>query len=459
MSCGTLSEKLADFTLNLKFEDIPPEVLEHFKLLIMDTLGVSIASYDLEHARIIRDVVFGLQTVPESTVWGTKVKVDMADAVLANAALIHGMDYDDTHVGGMVHPSASVVSTSFVVGEKTGASMREIMAATVIGWEIIVRLGLAARSAFHDHGYHPSGILAPFAATCTAGRLLNVSRDTLLNTLGLCGSQAASLQEFLHDGAWVKKMHPGWGAHSAIYSLLMAERGFTGPQKVFEGEFGLWRTHLGFVEGLFEAFSDLGKVWRTPEITFKLYQCCHFLQSFIECILKIKTQNNFSPDDIERIECRVGQRGKMIVCEPEEEKKRPTTEYGMSFSLPFIIAMTILEGKISPAEINVSQMKRPEVIALIDKVYYVVDESVPTPGHLSGWVKVYLQNGQEFTHYQKFERGSKENPININDVMEKFRQCAEIGLSKERTDELLIKINNFANLSGIDEIIYELTMD
>lgn len=459
MNCTTLSEKLADFTLNLRFEDIPQEVLEHFKLLIMDTLGVSIASYNLEHARIVRDVVYGMNKLPESTIWGTRNKVNMADAVLANASLIHGMDYDDTHVAGVVHPSASVVSTAFAVGEKTGASMSEIITATVIGWEIIVRLALAARGAFHDRGYHATGVLAPFAAACTAGRLLNVSKETLTNALGLCGSQAGALQEFLHDGSWVKKMHPGWGAHSAIYSLMMAEKGFKGPQKVFEGEFGLWQSHLGFIEGLVEPFTDLGKVWRTPEITFKLYPVCHFIHSFIDCILEIKAQNDFTVDEIERIECRINQRGSIIVCEPAEAKKRPTTEYGMKFSLPYIMAMTILEGKISPAEIDVCQIERPEVRALIDKVDCIVDETVANPGHFPGWVKLYLKNGQEFIKEQKYERGSRQNPINKNDVIAKYRRCAEIGLPKDRVEALLNKINNFTNLSGIENIINEMTMD
>ncbi len=455
----TLSEKLADFTLGLKFEDIPKEVLEHSKLLIMDTLGVSIASYDLEHARIVRDAVMGLHGLSESTIWGTGTRTNMADAVLANAALIHGMDYDDTHVAGVVHPSASVVSTAFVVGEKTKANMDEIMTAIIVGWECIVRLALAAKGAFHDRGYHATGILAPFAAACTAGRLLKVSKGTLINTLGLCGSQAGALQEFLHDGSWVKKLHPGWGAHGAIYSLMMAERGFKGPQKVFEGEFGLWQSHLGFVEGLTENFSDFGEVWRMSEITFKLYPCCHFIHSFIDCILKIKAENSFSPDDIQKIECRIGVRGSKIVCEPIEAKKRPTTEYGMKFSLPYIVAMAFLEGRVSPADIDVAQIKRLEVKALIDKIHCIADEAVDVPGHFPGWVKVHLKNGQEYIEEQKYERGSRANPIKNEDVITKYRQCAAIGLPENRVESLLNSINNFSCLSGIEEIISNMVME
>ena len=157
-------------------------------------------------------------------------------------------------------------------------------------------------------GFHGTGIVAPFAAACVAAKLLGDSERTLKNALGICGSQAAALQEFLRDGSWVKKIHPGWGAHSAIYALGMARNGFIGPDKVFEGEFGLYMTHCGGTDGLEEAFSDLGSVWHTTEITTKLYPVCHMTHSFIDCMIRLEEEHHFGADDIASAQCRIESR-------------------------------------------------------------------------------------------------------------------------------------------------------
>ena len=158
----TISERIAEFTLEQTFDTIPANVIGYGKLLLMDTYGVAMANLEAEHAQAIRRVVEENGSRPVCTLWGSKDKVQVADAVLYNAGLIHGSDYDDTHVGGIVHPSAAVVSTAVCVGEEVGASGREIYEAIIVGWEVIVRLALAAKGRFHDVGYHGTGIVSSF---------------------------------------------------------------------------------------------------------------------------------------------------------------------------------------------------------------------------------------------------------------------------------------------------------
>ena len=294
----TVSAKIAEYALSLTLEQVPPRVLAYGKLLLLDTIGVAMANLDQEHAQVVRRVVTEMNGNQGCTLWGEKRKVSLENAVLYNASLIHGSDYDDTHVGGIVHPSASVVSTAITVGEAAGSTGKEIFEAILAGWEIIVRLALAAKGRFHDIGYHGTGIVAPFAAACVAGKLLHVSEETLVNALGICGSQAAAIQEFLRDGSWVKKIHPGWGAHSAVYAVKLAQAGFTGPRKVFEGEFGLWKTHLGAADG-FEVMDSLGKEWKTMEITFKLYPVCHMTHSFADCMFRARNEEHLTVEDID----------------------------------------------------------------------------------------------------------------------------------------------------------------
>ncbi|MDE6455335.1 MAG: MmgE/PrpD family protein, partial [Dysosmobacter sp.] len=361
----SISEKIAEFALSPGLSEAPGAVVEYGKLLLMDTFGVAMSCQEMEHVKAIRRTLADLGSAPQCTLWGTGERAGLADAVLYNGALIHGADYDDTHVGGIVHPSAAVVSTALTVGERCGATGRQMMEAILAGWEIIVRLALAAKGRFHDVGFHGTGIVAPFAAACVAARLLGDSRETLVNALGVCGSQAAALQEFLRDGSWVKKLHPGWAGHSAIYALGLARNGFTGPREVFEGEFGLWNTHCGGTDGLEEAFSDLGEVWHATEITVKLYPVCHMTHSFIDCMLALQREEGFTADDIASAECRIESRWYPIVCTPRESKTRPSTDYIMRFSLPYVVAVAAAKGRVSPWEIDLKYARDPQLGGLM----------------------------------------------------------------------------------------------
>ncbi|MEA4932356.1 MAG: MmgE/PrpD family protein [Lawsonibacter sp.] len=444
---------MADFALSLRLNDVPPNVIEHGKMLLADTFGVAMACQDMEHAIILRKTVGGLCAGGSCTLWGTNDTADAANAVLYNAGLIHGADYDDTHVGGIVHPSAAVVSTAVAVGEQVGANGEQILEAIVAGWEIIVRLALAAKGRFHDVGFHGTGIVSPFAAACVAAKLMGESRQTLVNAMGICGSQSAALQEFLRDGTWVKKLHPGWAAHSALYALALAHNGFTGPAKVFEGEFGLWMTHCGGVDGLEEAFSDLGQVWHTPEITVKLYPVCHMTHSFIDCMVRLIRENKFTADDIDSAECRIESRCYPIVCVPRDAKTRPNTDYIMRFSLPYVVAMAALHQKVSPWEIDLKYASEPKVCALMDKIQCVDDDAKQNPGYFPGWLKVTLKDGRSFVADQRYEMGTEQNPINFEAVNEKFSNNLEPFYSKARIDAISRRIHTFEEMTSASELV------
>lgn len=456
MHATSISDKIADYTLNFSYDAIPKDVREYAKLLIADSLGVGMAAFHLEHAVSAREVARAFGSTGAATMWGTKEKSGMADAVLANAALIHGMDYDDTHVGGVVHPSASVVSTAFTVGEAVGADGKAMLEAIICGYEIIIRLALAARGGFHDRGFHATGILAPFAAACVAAKLLGLPKKTLVNALGICGSQTAALQEFLHDGTWTKKIHPGWGSHAAIYALMLAKGGLTGPYEVLEGGYGLYKSHIGTVEHVAPAFADLGQKWLTPEIAVKLSPVCHMIHSFSDCIYILMDKHGIKPDDIKEMECRIEKRCFHIVCSPDEAKKRPTTDYGMRFSLPYVAAMSVLTGRMSPKEIDEANMRDPKVLALIDKVRCVEDESKKNVGHFPGWVQITLNDGRSFVHDQRYERGAAQNPIQPGDILKKYKDNATINLSEanaERLMDAVMGLDSAPSLAGVLELL------
>lgn len=459
MNIGTVSENIANFVVDLEWDDIPVEAKEYAKLLFTDAIGVGLTCHRANHVKALREAVTDMKGASESTLWGTRRKVPACFAALVNASMVHGVDFDDTHVAAVVHPSSCVVPASLAVGETVGASGKEVLVAALAGYEVVIRLGLAAAGDFHDKGYHATGVLGPFAAACVTAKILGLDQQALVNAMGICGSQAAGLQQFLQDGSWVKKLHPGWASHAAILSVNMAAKGFTGPPEVFEGEFGVWRTHLGIVNRLSAVFDDLGETWRTSEISVKMYPCCHFTHSFIDCVLRLRDYYHLKQDDIERVECLVSKRVASIVCEPASVKKRPQTDYAARFSLPYVVAVALLKGKVGPPEFDERSLEDPDVRRIADTVEHVIDPRAENPGHFPGWVRVFLKDGTMLEHVQRYERGSKENPISTAEILEKAKTNLSLTVPMAQARELIKNIGDLENVESVSNLTYLMAPD
>jgi len=245
---STYSEIIADFAVNLRFESIPSEVIAKAKLHLFDIIGVGFASISETFAKSIIEVAKELSGKKESTIIGDEELSSREYVACANGALIHGVDFDDTHIPGIVHPSVCIVLAVLACGEVRGITGKEALEALVLGYEIITRIGMAADGKFHDKGFHATPLCGTFAASLVAGRIEGQTVQQLVNAMGICGSQARGIQQFLFDGTWTKRLHPGWAVHSGIIASLLASRGFTGPSEVFEGKFGFsppiweWKT-------------------------------------------------------------------------------------------------------------------------------------------------------------------------------------------------------------------------
>jgi len=420
----TISEKIAKFAAGLRMEDVPPEVFEAVKAHLLDTAGVALLSGETAPtSAMIQKLVLEKGERPECTLWGRREKSSASGAILCNATVIHGLDFDDTHTGAITHPSASVLAVALALGEKLRKSGEEILLAAVAGYEVIVRLGLAADGKFHDNGFHPSGILAPFGGICVAAKLMDLDEETIVNALGIAGSQAGTIMEFLHDGSWVKMLHPGWGAFSAVYAIDCARAGFTGPRTVFEGQYGVFPVHIHGLGRLMEQIDTLGSVWVTPEIAFKLYPTCHHTHSFINVMTSLMDRHSFTAADIRSIRAYGTPMCASQVCCPKEAKVRPQTEYMMKFSLYYVIAMAALHGGITTEEIDLKYMSDPQVLELIDRIEFIEDPSIAVPGHMPAKLEVTLKDGRTFSELQKYEKSAKENPITLQDVAGKYHAC------------------------------------
>lgn len=446
----TLAERLARFAVSLRYETLPPDVVDSVRLRLLDTLGLALAGSRADFAPPLLEVVRGEGGA--CTVLGTSHTAPAPLAILVNGALAHGLDFDDTHAASITHASAVVLPTVLAVAEARGLHGRAAIVAAVAGYEAITRLGMAASGAFHDRGWHATAVCGPFAAALAAGHGAGLEAGRLVAALGIAGSCASGIMEFLEDGSWVKRLHPGWAGHAGAVAASLAAGGFTGPATVLEGRFGFYATFLGKApDGA--PFDTLGREWETPRIAFKPYPCCHYNHAYLDCALEIRTAHALRPEDIESIECRVPAGEVPIVCEPAAGKARPGTAYEAQFSLPFCVAAALVDGGVGIETFSPPRLGDPRILALAARVRYTVDADSRFPSVFPGWLRVRLTDGRTVEARAADGRGGPSRPLPQEAIVQKFRANAGRALPPSRVAELEAAVLDLDRLPSLAPVL------
>jgi 2-methylcitrate dehydratase PrpD len=431
----TLGRQLADFAAALDFTDLPPAVVASIRLRTLDIIGIALAASTGETASSILGALDGWSAAGDCTVIGAKRTAAAPLAILANGALAHSLDYDDTHAVSITHASAVVVPVALALGEAARLDGRALVTAMVAGYESITRLGMAAPGAFHARGWHATGVCGAFAAALVAGRIEGLDADRLTAALGIAGSFASGVLAYLDDGSWVKRVHAGWAGHSGAVAAALARGGFTGPASVLDGRFGFYRTFVG-AEPDPAPFATLGTRWETPAIGFKPYPCCHYNHAYLDCALDLRRMHALRAEDVEAVECRVPAGQVPIVCEPREAKLKPRSSYDAQFSLPYSVASALLDGRVGLDTYAPERLGEPERLALAARVGHVVDPDSPFPHGFPGWVRVRLRDGRTLEARAPDGRGSLACPLPPGAIVDKFRDNASRALPTARVTEL-----------------------
>lgn len=429
----TLAERLATFTASLAFDALPPDVVASARLRTLDVLGLALAASTYDFAPPVLAAVDG--GAGPCTIIGSPRTAGPASAALANGTLAHGLDFDDTHAASITHASAVVVPTVLAVAESVAAFGRDVITATVAGYEAVARLGMATPGAFHARGWHATSTCGAFAAALAAGKLLGLDAARLTHAVGLAGSFASGLMEFLEDGSAVKRLHAGWAAHAGVFAATLAAGGVTGPASVLEGRFGFYRTFVGMAPDA-DVFETLGREWETPRIGYKPYPCCHLSHAYIDCAFRLRSEQRVDADAIAAIECRVPAGEVPIVCEPRAAKVRPRSTYDAQFSLPFAVAAAFLDGQVGLGTFTPSRLVDERLLALAARVEHVIDPASTFPDGFPGWVRVRLTDGRVVEAREPDGRGGPARPLPPSAIVEKFRDNAARALPAARRDEL-----------------------
>lgn len=446
------SKSISEKALSFSFESIPQEVRTRAKYLMIDAIGIAFASTQYDFAKIslaaFQELSSGDRQVP---VIGMGVSLSPRDAAVTNGVLVHGLDYDDTHPEGVIHATASILPAVLSQGVVSGASGKDLLNAYVLGLEVATRLGSVANGGFHQVGFHPTGLIGAFACTVAAGWLQKLTVDQLTHAQGIVLSMASGSLEFLQDGAWTKRLHPGWAANAAITAVTMAKHGFVGPKATYEGRFGLYKSHLGAereLRDIGEIVSSLGVKWETLNIAVKPMPACHFTHACTDAASIIR--NAIDVNHIKHITAKVPAGVMKTVCEPIASKKRPANSYDAQFSIPYSVAVGLRFGRFNLAALDVNAYTDPVTLALAEKVTCVADPDADFPRYYSGEVVVELNDGSVHSHREAVNRGAEGRPISNDDVVIKYMENVEGVLSADRAGQIRSCLENIEQHTTTD---------
>lgn len=422
-----ISEALATFTVSLDHDAIPAEVRTRAMHHMLDAAGIAVASTRYPFAHPVLAGLQALGDTGDTPVFGMAATLSPRDAATMNGYLCHGLDYDDTHITGVVHPTTSVLPAVLSAAAMTGATGREVVTAYIIGVEAAARIGTCAQSAFHQVGFHPTGIVGIFGCVLAVGRLMGLNARQLENAQGLAVSQASGSMEFLEDGAWNKRFHPGWAAQSALTACALAREGFVGATRPYDGRFGFFNIFGGkFTDwvDLSYATAGLGTVWELMATGIKPYPTCHLTHACIDAALALRDSVDIAK--IDRIEARVPHQGFKTVCEPEANKLKPRSDYDAKFSLHYLTACALTEGRLTLDELEPAYFTNPEILALAAKVSYADYPGSPFPAAYSGGLTIHMTDGTSVEHNEPVNRGAADRPLSNAEIVEKYRDNAAL---------------------------------
>src|SRR2546428_4628443 len=453
------ARRLARFVLGLRLEDIPPPVVTKAADLVLDTLGCALAATRYDFGRAALETAERLGGLHESTLVGSKVRVAAANAVLANATLAHGLDFDDTREDAIVHTGSVAITTGLAVGEALGASGPATLAAMVGGVEVMCRVGLAVPGKFHARHYHPTALAGTFGAAAVAGKLHGSTEDQLVHAFGVCGSQAGGIIEYLADGTWTERLHPGWAAHAGVVATLLARSGFTGPESVLEGEHGFYRAFAGGHDParLEELLASLGAVWEIEQLTFKPYPCGSIAQPYMDCALRVRDRHRVRPDDIVEIRCRTAEGPVPRLWEPLAAKHAPQNGYAAKVSLPYLLAVILIRGRASLAEFEDDVVRDRDVLALASRISYELDPTIDYPRQVVGRRRVRLQDGRIVEESQDHPRGGPDSPMSRAEIEAKFRGNASLVMSADQASRVIRSVEALASEPNLHNLMEALT--
>lgn len=431
----------------LAAEPLPGDVVAAARLHLLDSLGVALAAAVCGPVRNLVPMSGRLGGPGPSTVVGWPVGVDPATAALVNGALIHSLEYDDTHAASIVHGSSVLTPVALAVAEECGAAFEELLRAYVLGWELAIRIGSAAAVAIQRRGFQVSSVLGPLAAATVAGLIRGVDEDGLTRALGVAASQPAGSFSFLESAAYTKSMQPGWAAHSGVLADALARAGVTAAEHTLDGPYGVLRLYTDLVDAelgqagaaVAGGLDSLGHRWLLPEAAFKFSPCCHYIHPYIDAVRSL-VDAGATAERIARVVAHVPVEVAPVIAEPWAERQQPGSAHEGRWSLPYVIGLAFVHGEVELAHFDGSL--DAAALSTAARCELRLWAGSGFPGRFPAWLEVTTTDGQSHDVRIDDVLGGPGRPVAVADVVAKFRRTAALALSPAEVvclEELLLR--------------------
>lgn len=455
-SAQAISQTLAAWVADLKLGSLPPNVVDDARWRLVDQVGVCIAGTREESAAIVARVAdsWGGREEATTLVYGSRLPAPVAGWV--NGTIGHGPDFDDMHGVAAVHISSVAVPAALAAAEALNATGESCLLAMVAGAEIALRINTGAPPhQFHHRGLHGTGVAGPFAAAGIGAKMRGLDAAATANAIGMAGSRSSGLMQTLIDGSWVKRLHPGWAIQGGLTCAQLAAEGYTGPTEVIEGKFGFFHALLYGDEATFQLdriTDGLGHRWLLPGTTFKPWPNGVWNHASMDGAAAILRREGLRPEDVERIDCYVPPICIPIVCEPREAKLNPRSPYHMKFSLPYSVAMLLVNGSVKVDDFTEQMLIDPDLRAMAERVFCHADASMP-PDHFPARVELMTRDGRLFVEDVPAQRGDPDNPFVPDDHRRKFRGNVAASLGEDAAEALLSALENAWTAPDVGKLV------
>jgi 2-methylcitrate dehydratase PrpD len=445
-----LTDIVAGYVVNTKYESMSPEVVHKTKLHIRDGIGNQLGASSMERlpAKIMLDLLRSWGGAEQATVVGYGDRIPVAHAAMVNAMLGHGIELDDSHADALTKSGASVIPSVMAVAEFAGADEETVIVAAAIAYDVMARIGLAVNPSHRKRGYHSSGTVAPFATAAAAAKILGLDQQQVRWALGLAGMQAAGIQAFLDDPCMAKPFSPGKGAFNGVLAALLASRGYTGPQYVLEGKEGFLNAYADEVDTT-RITDGLGESFKVMEMAFKPHAACRFAHGPIDLAQAVFEEEKIQPSDLVSVTV-----GLCELAERQSGRSEVTNLNSAMGSTPFSVAVALHRGKNGLADYR-EAFEMDAIHELGRSIKLAVKPEYGTMGRGAD-IRIETKDGRVIERSVTGPRGEPDMPLSDDELQEKFLGLAALAVGEEKAkvaNEQLMTLDSGGSLATLREAI------
>jgi 2-methylcitrate dehydratase PrpD len=449
-----ITQELARYCHGLKFRQLPEEVIDRVKYFFLDFIGVACRGSQEDSSksmyRFIREMGHRRQG---GVIIGTKDRAVHLYSALANGTSAHAIEMDDVNNEASLHPGVVIFPAALAMGEKVCTDAKKFIEAVVLGYEVMIRLGRAlGPENSYKRGFHPTGTCGSFGSSITVSKILGLKQEGMTNAMGIAGSQAAGSMEYLAQGAWTKRFHPGWAALSGMVAAQLAQKGFRSPSSIIEGRDGFLHSYSGGADDR-KVLGGIGTQYEILRASIKPHACCRYMQPPIDAILKIVKENDLPPEKVEKVKVGILRAGAYLIAEPLEEKYTPQSIVDAQFSMPFGAAVAVLYRKAGLSEFHLSKIRSEDVKRMMRRVECVTDPDLEKtfPKQWCATAEILTKDGKRYFTKVEYCKGDPENPLSWDELIEKFHALSSCFMTKERRLKIVDQVRSLEEIQDLEK--------